>query len=86
MDTVLITVPQIWDQHSDVQVDGIPVTKWAAQQEKNLDILLHKEGYQVKCMTSYIHKEVVMMHCALEREDQVVQGDWNVETDTNKPL
>lgn len=82
MDTVLITVPQIWDEYSDVQVDGVPITEWAAQQKKNLDTLLHEKGYRVKCMTSYIHKEVVMMHYALEREDQVVvQGDWDVRTE-----
>lgn len=72
MDTVLITVPQIWNQHSDVQVDGIPVAEWAAQQKKNLDILLHKEGYYVKCMTSYIHKEVVMIHYTLEKEEPII--------------
>ena len=86
METILITVPQIWDQHSDVQVDGIPIAEWAAQQKKNLDTLLHEEGYYVKCMTSYVHKEVVVIHYALEKEEPIIiQGD-NGNARSKEPL
>lgn len=83
MDTVLITVPQMWGSTKrDQRVEGMPIDDFAYNQKQKLDTLLHKEGYRVKCMSSYVYEGVVMMHYALEREDQVtVQGDWHVRSE-----
>ena len=78
----------MWDPEVALAVNGLPINEWAEQQKSKLDEALHQRGFRVACMTSYTYKGVGMIHYALEREEiqMKVEGDWNVESDTNKPL
>ena len=82
METILITVPQMWESGTtDLAVNGLPIDEWAKQQKDRLDEALHQEGFHVVCMTAYSYKGAEMMHYALEREEVQIKGDWNVRTE-----
>ena len=72
METVLITVPQMWKPRARFAVNGLCIDEWAKQQKNRLDKALYQEGFHVACMTSYIYKGAVMIHYALEKEDSNV--------------
>lgn len=67
METVLITVPQIWKPGAKLAVNGLRIDEWAKQQKGRLDNALHKEGFHITCMTSYTYKGAAVIHYALEK-------------------
>ena len=67
METILISVPQMWDPETPLAVNGLHITEWAKQQKDRLDEALCKEGFHVACMMAYSYKDVEVIHYALER-------------------
>lgn len=81
METILISVPQMWDPETTNTINGLRIDEWAKQQKDKLDEALQQEGFHVVCMTAYDYKGVEIIHYALEREETRMKGDWNVRTE-----
>lgn len=69
MDTVLITVPTIWDANKTNKHNGDDVAIAAVKEQKELRNCLDA-GFTVKATTSLVFNDVAYIHYVLERESK----------------
>ena len=70
METVITTVPTIWDTNNEPMQNGEPISVAAGKQKALLDKCLHEDGYEVKQHTIFTYGNVVYVHYILVRYPQ----------------
>ena len=66
MDTVLITVPTIWDANKNTKQHGNDIAIEAVKEQQELRNCLDA-GFTVKATTSFVFNDVAYIHYVLER-------------------
>lgn len=71
MDTVLISVPTVWDGNTNTKQDGVDIGTEALKEKEEMRNYLDA-GFTVKATTSFVFNNVAYIHYVLERESKVV--------------